>query len=214
VHIPAWARLWCPWLGKDECDTLIADVALKRERWGADALGKLMRLDDATRTLLGITSIGAFDITKAKRAKRAKRKDAAYQKARRAKAGAAPHADSADRAKPWEALGISRRTYYRKRASGTLGTNSSAADRLYMATTNPCHTAGASPTGESAADALVLVPALAADIAAASKSKTVLVVKRETPVGARLCLHWPKNSKNPYHYRLPALASSEMGRAA
>jgi hypothetical protein len=72
VHIPAWARLWAPWLGEDECNTLIAKVAATGQQWTADELGKEMNLDDATRTSLGIKTIGAVDVTKAKRQRRAR----------------------------------------------------------------------------------------------------------------------------------------------
>ena len=213
VHIPAWARLWCPWLGEHECDTLIADVTRTRQRWGAEALAKLMRLDDATRTLLGISTIGAIDVSKAKRAKRAKRRDAAYQKARRVKAGAKPHAASAERTKPWEALGISRRAYYRNRANGTLGTNSSAPDRVYVGTTNPCHTAGAWPSGQSAASGLAPCPAFNTDIAAASNN-VLQLFKRDSAFAGRLRLHWITKGTNPADtLPLAALESKGMGCA-
>jgi hypothetical protein len=151
-HIPAWARLWCPWLGKEECDKLIADVARRREWWKAKALGRIMRLDAATRDLLGITTFRAIDQSENKRTRRRKKQDAARHRALRAKGGAKPHAMSAARTKPWLALGISRRTWYRNRRNGTVGTNSSAADKPLRGEdeTVPRHAAARSTRGSGA----------------------------------------------------------------
>jgi hypothetical protein len=126
-RILAWVRRWAPWHGDDKTAALIEAVLRKPLKWTADRLAQRLGLDYATRTRLAITTIGAVDCKKAKRVKLRRKRDAARQKARRATAGAAPHAASAARTKPWEALGISRRTYYRNRRNGTVGTNSSAA---------------------------------------------------------------------------------------
>jgi hypothetical protein len=120
-------RRWVPWLNDHKTEKLIAKVMRKPLKWRADPLAKRIGLDDATRTRLDIHAIGATDFGKAKRIKRRKKRDAARHRALRAEAGAAPHATSAARLKPWVALKISRRTYYRRRRNGTDGTNSSAA---------------------------------------------------------------------------------------
>jgi hypothetical protein len=122
-YITSWARVWAPWATDDDLDTLI-EVVGPGKHWKANALAKELNLNDATRTRLKIRTIGAVDRSKAQRAKRCRKRKAAAEVARRAKVGAVPHALSAARAKPWEALGISRRTYYRNRANGTVGTNS------------------------------------------------------------------------------------------
>jgi hypothetical protein len=134
----AYAARWCPWLSYGEFAAIIAEIEYRPLRWRADSLARRIGLDDATRTRLRITTIGATDCAKAQRTKRAKRKDAAYQKEQRAKAGAKPQASSAARLRPWLALGMSRRTYYRKLAIGTLGTNSSGAALMYAAR-KQCH---------------------------------------------------------------------------
>ncbi len=117
-YVAGWARGWAPWLTDDELDTLIEDVG-PGKYWTKDALAKELNLDNATRTRLEIRTIGAVDRTKAQRAKDCREREAAAARSRRAKAGAAPHAASVEQAKPWSALGISRRTYYRNRANGT-----------------------------------------------------------------------------------------------
>jgi hypothetical protein len=105
-----------------------------------------LNLTDDVRTALKITTIRAVDCSKARRVKRAKSNDADYQRAKRAEAGARPQAVSAERTEPWKALGISRRTYYRRGLNGT-GTDSSGADRLYVDTTKQCHGAPTPLTG-------------------------------------------------------------------
>jgi hypothetical protein len=158
VHIPAWVRLWCPWLGEEECAKLIADVKRERKYWDADALGEELNLTDDVRTALEITTIGAVDCSKAKRVRRAKSNDAHYQRVKRAEAGAKPQAMSTERTAPWKDLGISRRTYYRKGLSGT-GTDSSGADRVLVGTTKQCQGAPPPLRGGTWARA---VPALSA----------------------------------------------------
>jgi hypothetical protein len=129
-HLPAWARVWCPWLGELECSDIVARVTSTPLRWTADALASRIGLDDATRTLLKITTIGATDCNKAQRAERRKQLDADAHRARRAK----------DRdhkqAKPWEIQGISRRTWFRRgkpTAPDTVALNPSTADEDYIA---------------------------------------------------------------------------------
>jgi len=126
-RIKTWAHQWAPWQGVDETTALIETVIAKHLKWTADKLGERIGLNDATRARLGITTIGGTDCKKAERMKRRKKKDAARHKALRTKSGATPHALSMTQTEPWEAEGISRRTWYRRRDLGTVGTDSSAA---------------------------------------------------------------------------------------
>jgi hypothetical protein len=133
--IMTWLRRWAPWHDDDSTAALIRAVTSKPLKWRADALAERLGLDYATRTRLKITTIGAIDCGKAKRAALRRKRAAARERARRAKSGAVAHASSAARAKPWKALGISRRTYFRRQRekrqancpTGTGGTNSCAA---------------------------------------------------------------------------------------
>ena len=86
-------------------------------------------------------------------------RDKDQKAAKRRAEGAKPHAESAARTKPWEAEGISRRTYYRRRqkADGTGGTNSSTVNLMIAADeTVPRHDhkngSGTAPTGLMLAD--------------------------------------------------------------
>jgi len=94
----------------------------------ADDVAAMLGLEYADRQRLHICTIGAVDMTKRRRAierkVRKQEKDRINAAIKRRKDGAISReeylAESLARARPWERLGISRRTYYRK-----LGTSSS-----------------------------------------------------------------------------------------
>jgi hypothetical protein len=126
-RILAWLSLNCPWMNQADVQKLTAKAINKPIRWRADKLAKRLNLMEAERQRLGITTIGAVDLDQAQRTKRRKEaKRQAMAAARRAK-GATPRAEyeakSVSRAKPWEALGISRRTWYRRHGEPTRGTS-------------------------------------------------------------------------------------------
>lgn len=104
-RISLWISVCVPWLPIPERERLISEVREKRLRWSADKLGWKLRLTDATRTRLGITTIGAIDCNRDQRKARRKAKQREYDRLRRPKAPKA--------AKPWLVLGISRAHWYR-----------------------------------------------------------------------------------------------------
>jgi hypothetical protein len=129
-RIPLWLGLKAPWMSEAEVADLTAKVVAKPLRWRADKLAKRLNLCDAERRRLGITTIGAVDVDKAERI--ARRKESARQRMDRHRraTGVQRRADyeakSLNRTRPWEAMGISRRTWYR-RHSKRAGTSSFAA---------------------------------------------------------------------------------------
>jgi len=115
-----YAASWCPWMPGDELEAYVRRVLAKPYKWSADALGaEIGLLDDAVRTLLGIRTIGAVDVPKAEREKRRAQRKAETKRAKRRAAGSKPRAvyeaESLSRTKPWEAEGISRSTWERRR---------------------------------------------------------------------------------------------------
>ncbi|QIG91974.1 hypothetical protein [Bradyrhizobium sp. 6(2017)] len=86
THIVAWARSWAPWLPQDKAKQLAERVAAEPRKFTADALAWRLRLSMAERTALKITTIGAFDVSKAEREEERKRKRREAERARRAKA--------------------------------------------------------------------------------------------------------------------------------
>jgi hypothetical protein len=59
-------------------------------------------------------------VSSADRARLRKERNSAAKRARRAKLGAAPHSLSAARTEPWAVIGISPRTWYRKKKAAAL----------------------------------------------------------------------------------------------
>ena len=90
----------------------------KPRRWRADTLGNHLGLREAERRHLRIVTIGSIEVTKAQRLKRRRERGRGRDEARRRSKGAKPRreyeANSISRAKPWERLGISRKTWYRR----------------------------------------------------------------------------------------------------
>jgi hypothetical protein len=125
--------LWAERFGPDTSAKLRRDVVravLRRPRLdNADDCARRLRLSYAERAALGITTIGAFDADKRERTLRRKarkrERDRRQVAAKRADAGAVSRADylaahSVSRERPWEAKGVSRRTWYRRQMA--LGT--------------------------------------------------------------------------------------------
>jgi hypothetical protein len=89
----------------------------------ADVLGSKLRLTDAERAYLRITTIGTCDVKKAERARRSKRRKRERDRIKAAKKrigkGSCPRpvylARSLSRTAPWMSEGISRRTWERRR---------------------------------------------------------------------------------------------------
>jgi hypothetical protein len=131
-RIRVYAARVAPRCDADETDELIAAVMRKPLKWTADALAERLRLDDATRAMLGITTIGAIDCKKAKRAGRRRKLNTEAKRQRRLKAGAKPHAQSLSQTRPWEALSISRRTFERRRRFDANDANSGTAYTKYI----------------------------------------------------------------------------------
>jgi len=71
-RIDDWLKLWCPWITVRERDKIAAEAILHQEHWTADQLAWRLRLTDADRTALAITTIGAIDCNKKQRRLRRK----------------------------------------------------------------------------------------------------------------------------------------------
>jgi hypothetical protein len=116
-RIPAWLSLWCPWMPPDEVQGFTARIIAKPIRWRADKLAARLHLTEDERRRLRITTIGAIDLTKEQRKARRKLRNRLLKQAGRRQAGARQRsgyeANSLSRTKPWERLGMSRRSWYR-----------------------------------------------------------------------------------------------------
>lgn len=118
-HIANWIEVWAPWLTSAEQAEIVQPILANPRRWKADALAWAMHLTMEERTVLGITTIGAIDLNKGARTKRRKQRDRERKAKQRRSKGMKPRKvyeqQALTNAKPWEAEGISRRTWYRRR---------------------------------------------------------------------------------------------------
>jgi hypothetical protein len=200
---------WCPWLTEAEYIATIAAVERKPLRWNADGLAAEIGLNYATRTRLGITAIGATDFCKGKRTKRRNKRSNAAKLARRAAAGAKPHAMSAERLKPWLDLGISRATYNRRRKLAREPREPDSATAAFY-----FHEDESGSQADQGASAQADL-ARSAAVESQSVAFETVQTKRDSAYAGRLCLHWRKGSKNPSEsLPLVALESINMRRAA
>lgn len=116
----SWLKRATPWMSAEERERLLARKTLK---FSADKLAWRLGVTYALRKDLDLRSIGACDVSKAERVLLRKVKDRLRKQEKRRAEGAKPQAESASRTKPWEAEGISKATYYRRRRSAAMAEN-------------------------------------------------------------------------------------------
>jgi hypothetical protein len=120
----SWLELWAPWLTLAEQRKLIQEGIANARVWRADQLAWRYNVTREERTVLGLTTIGAVDHGKAARTKRRRERDRQRKARQRQAAGAVPRdqyvATAIRNAKPWEADGISRATWYRRKGHTRL----------------------------------------------------------------------------------------------
>ena len=123
-RLKLWCELWAPEIPMVLCRKMAEEVLRRPRLDDADVCAKRLRLSYEERTLLRITTIGAYDADKTERQKRYKMRKRARDRERaarkRAERGAIPRAKyraaSLSNTEPWKELGISRRTWERHRA--------------------------------------------------------------------------------------------------
>ncbi|MEH2589872.1 hypothetical protein V1273_003711 [Bradyrhizobium sp. AZCC 1721] len=132
----SWLRIWAPWMVLEEASRLVDAVLAKPIRWRADTLAKRLGLTAAVRSELGITTIGAIDLLKAEREEARNARSLQRRVKKRRKRGVQPRDEwlaqhSKERTKPWEAEGVSRRTWFRRRKAHGTGLTPSIDGCLY-----------------------------------------------------------------------------------
>lgn len=115
---------WAPWMDKEEATQMIDDVnrtPIYERKTKARELGDRLRLTDYERKTLAIVTIRPFDVTDDELLKRRKAKDAERKWRKRREAQKKPRdawlaTHQISRQQPWKKRGISRATWYRRRA--------------------------------------------------------------------------------------------------
>lgn len=80
-----WLATYCPWIDRRDSEAMITEANHCPLKWSADKLAWKIRLTDAKRTELRITTIGAVDVSREERTRRRKARQAELQKALRAR---------------------------------------------------------------------------------------------------------------------------------
>lgn len=120
--VVSWCETWAPWaVYQEELVDLVCEERRRKYMLRSDAVAVLLHVTLKERTALGLKTIGACDVSAEDRkalAKEAKRiRDRTRQEQKRKADGrkdrASYEAASISAAKPWEAEGVSRRTWYR-----------------------------------------------------------------------------------------------------
>jgi hypothetical protein len=125
AHLPSpfprimlWLGLWTPWLTEGEQQHMAAQAIVDRLFWTADELAWRLGVTSQERRELGVTTIGAIDENRAQRLERrqtsARERMAEIRRAEGVKSRA-DYLRQFGTKKPWEAEGISRRTWFRRR---------------------------------------------------------------------------------------------------
>ena len=120
--------LWAPWMPPNEAETLVASIVttpLNMRRPPPDLLGKVLNVTNAQREVLRLWTIAPIDMTDEQLAEHRKAKRRNWKRAARLRVGRKTRQEylacnTISRDRPWLALGISRRTWYRRqRGTGT-----------------------------------------------------------------------------------------------
>jgi hypothetical protein len=124
IKMPNAIEVWAPWMQPQEAGRLIDQINLTpvwRRMPTARKLGERLRLTNAERERLKLWTIAPYNMNQHGLLQQRKAKAKARMRRLRLLQGRKPRAkyeaDSANRNKPWEIEGISRRTYYRRRGT-------------------------------------------------------------------------------------------------
>jgi hypothetical protein len=118
-------EVWSPWMDAKERFELIADIErtpLHVRKITAKTLGERLRVTSEERKALRLWTIAAHDVTDQQRTAEQQIRKRVRQERHRRRRGERPRteyvAGSVAQRKPWQAFGISRRTWYRQRGTG------------------------------------------------------------------------------------------------
>jgi hypothetical protein len=166
-----------------QASEITEEASITRKHLSADSLARFLGVTYADRQTLRLTTIGSVNVKKGARKELRRREDRLYQERRRRERGARPHSESLSRTKPWEAMKMSRRTWYRKNKSrsGTSGTTSSAA--IFLSTADESVPPEGAARGNSCG---AVAPKKARGLPSSQTATTTRVDMSELPMELRL----------------------------
>jgi hypothetical protein len=156
----------------------IIEASITRKHLSADNLARFLGVTFEQRRRLGLTTIGSIDVKKrARKELRRRRNRRAHEQRRRAN-GVRPRAEyratSRTAIKPWEAAGMSRRTWYRKTSAAMAAAMAAKAAAAVAAKD------GAVPLGTSPSAAIPTLTECAEN--GTSPSAALFLSPADTPV--------------------------------
>ena len=143
LAMPRIIKLRAPWMDEAAAARLIDQIGAFPQKWRAGTLGQKLNFTGAEWRALRLRTIAPVDMTKQERAAFSQALARRRRQAKRRAKGKKPRAEwlaahSARRRRPWEAFGISRRTWYR-RGKPCLPAGGTSVDtiKILKATTRP-----------------------------------------------------------------------------
>jgi hypothetical protein len=112
-------KLRAPWMSEAEAAQLLEKVETYPRRWRAETLGRLLNFTGDEWKRLRLRTIAPVDMTDDERRKFSTQLNTEKRRLRRLAKGMKTRAEwleENNRTKPWEELGISKATYYRRRS--------------------------------------------------------------------------------------------------
>jgi hypothetical protein len=101
-----------------EARAIVDEALAVNPIFGCDRLAKFLGLSYQQRTLLGIKTIGACDLSRAQRRKQRRHKDRMAKWRKRRSAGMRLQSECLSATQPWKELGMSRASWYRRNKPG------------------------------------------------------------------------------------------------
>lgn len=114
-------EVYAEWMSQDEAHQLIDEIdrtPIYLRKPTARELGDRLRVSNREREFLKLKTIKPFDMTDDELLEQRKAKQRARMQRLRRASGSKPHEASLAKLKPWKRQGISRRTWFRRRANG------------------------------------------------------------------------------------------------
>jgi hypothetical protein len=142
LAMPRIIELRAPWMDEASTVRLLEQIDAFPQKWRADTLGRKLNLTGAEWRTLRLRTIAPVDMSRQQRVTFSQAIARQRRQARRRAQGKKPRAEylakSVRQTKPWVALKVSRRTWYR-RGKPTPPTNGTGVDtiKILKATTRP-----------------------------------------------------------------------------
>lgn len=182
-----------------EAEAVVQEASLTPKQMKADDLAKWLGVTYVARQLLGLTRIGAKDVGKRARKELRKRNDRLAKERKRRELGALSQSQSLSRTQPWQAEGISRRTWERRRNKSRTAIVATSSTAVFLRVVDTLASAEspqersrrgrqarrARPPGSASSQACLTTSAPRWEVASRGKNSTTLAVDEPKTEGEK-----------------------------